>query len=243
MIKTAVILAAGCGERLDKAIKQDKPKGFVELEGLSLIERSINNLKSVGISKIIIGTGYLSSYYESLVDNRLIFCVKNNSYANSGSFYTLYNLRYYLNADFLLLESDLLYEKNALHILMNDIKKDVILSSGKTSSGDEVFIEVGEKNLLVNISKNQSDLSDVYSELVGISKISLDTYKMLLEWGMKNLNKAKKIDYENALVEIANKRKIYVKKVDDLIWAEIDTKEHYKRVLDHIYPKLLNIKE
>ena len=237
-MNTAVILAAGLGSRLNDTSK-GKPKGFIELDGQAIIKRSINNLKSFGISKIIIGTGYNSKYYEALRNNKSISCVKNNSFANTGSFLTLYNLNNHLNEDFLLLESDIIYEKRALAVLINHHKNDVILASGETNSGDEVFIEVDKDNCLLTLSKSQSDLSDVYGELVGISKITLCTYQILCEWAEENMKQAKKIHYEEALTEISDKKDIYVEKIDDLLWTEIDTKEHYRRAFDYVYPKLL----
>ena len=237
-MNTAVILAAGLGSRFNKE-SIEGPKGFIEFDGQTIVMRSINNLKSVGISRIIFGTGYLSGYYEVLEDKQSIFCIKNHLYANTGSFFTLYNLNNHLHEDFLLLESDLLYEKRALNVLLNHSKSDVILASGKTGSGDEVFIEVNENNYLKSLSKNQSDLSNIYGELVGISKISLDTYQILSEWAKINMECAKQIHYEEALDKISDKRDIYVEKIEDLVWTEIDTEEHYKRAFDYVYPELL----
>jgi len=237
-MNTAVILAAGLGSRLND-ISIGKPKGFIELGGQAIIKRSINNLKSVGISKIIIGTGYLSEYFEALEDNQTIFCIKNNIFSNTGSFYTLFNLKNNIQEDFLLLESDLLYEKHGLDVLINHLKSDVILASGFMDAGDEVFIEVDDNNYLCNLSKNTNDLSNIYGELVGISKISLDTYQILSEWSKKNMDEAKRIHYEEALVKISGKREIYVEKIKDFIWTEIDNEKHYKRAFDYIYPEIM----
>jgi len=237
-VNTAVILAAGIGSRLKNQICQ-KPKGFIKIGNRPIIERSICNLQGVGISRIIIGTGFLSKYYEALEDKQTIFCVKSHSFADTGSFFTLYNLYNHLHEDFLLLESDILYEKRALDVLLNHHKKNVILASGKTSSGDEVFIEVNKENCLFALSKNINDLSDIYGELVGISKVSIDTYKKLSAWAKRNVKQAKKIHYEEALAEISDKKDIYIEKINDLVWTEIDTEEHYRRALDYVYPKLL----
>ena len=65
----AVILAAGRGQRL-KSVLPDKPKGFIELDGLPIIERSIRQLKQAGLSEIIIVTGYAAGYYEALAQRR-----------------------------------------------------------------------------------------------------------------------------------------------------------------------------
>ena len=53
------------------------------------------------------------------------------------------------------------------------------------------------------------------------------------------MDEAKRIHYEEALVMINNKRKIYVEKIDDLIWTEIDTETHYRKARDYIYPQLI----
>ena len=138
----------------------------------------------------------------------------------------------------MLLESDILYEKRALSVLLNHTQTDVILASGETKSGDEVFIEVNVDKYLVNLSKNLKELSTVYGELVGITKISNGTYQVLCEWADKNPEKAKHVHYEEALMEISKRKDIYVEKIDDLVWTEIDTKEHYRRAVDYIYPML-----
>ena len=119
MIKTAVILAAGLGSRLKDRTK-NMPKGFLEINGKSLIEESIKKLISVGIKEIIIGTGYLPEFFEGLKTKyNCVKCVFNPKYAETGSAYTLYNMKDVIKSDFLLLESDLIYEKRALDILIS----------------------------------------------------------------------------------------------------------------------------
>ena len=64
MINNAIILAAGMGSRI-KSISVSKPKSFIEIDGKSLIERSIENLITSGIRKIYIGVGYKKSFLKS----------------------------------------------------------------------------------------------------------------------------------------------------------------------------------
>ena len=78
MTKSAVILAAGLGSRLKERTKL-QPKGFLEVEGISLIQRSVDNLLKSGIEKIYIGTGYLSEVYEEYaLGYSQIFCIKRS---------------------------------------------------------------------------------------------------------------------------------------------------------------------
>ena len=54
----AMILAAGLGSRL-KPITDKLPKPLIDVGGISLIERSINQLVSFGISELIINVSHL----------------------------------------------------------------------------------------------------------------------------------------------------------------------------------------
>ena len=51
----AMIFAAGLGTRL-KPLTDNKPKALVEVDGISLLERSINYLKSYQITEIVVNT-------------------------------------------------------------------------------------------------------------------------------------------------------------------------------------------
>lgn len=236
MIKTAVILAAGFGSRLKEKTKI-KPKGFIEIEGISLIKRSIDNLFYSGIKEIYIGTGYLSEIYEEFASlYPQIKIVKSDKYETTSSMYTLYNMKDIIKEDFLLLESDLLYEINALKYLKDDDNEDIILASGKTNSGDEVYIQVDDNYNLLSMSKNENDLTSIYGELVGISKISQIRYKVMCEIFEKqhNLN----IDYEYIMVETSKIKPFLVKKIEKLIWCEIDDDNHLNRAIMKILPEI-----
>jgi len=172
MIKLAVILAAGVSKRLNNA-PPGRPKGFVNIGGETLISRSIACLKKHGIERILIGTGYGASLYEQLAEYvpEIITC-KCRYYRTTGSFYTLYNMRNLIQEDFLLLESDLIYEERAISQLLRCGSADTILASGRTYSKDEVYIQADADSMLVNMSKDETVLQSVCGELVGISKFS-----------------------------------------------------------------------
>jgi len=236
MVKTAVILAAGFGSRLKERTKI-KPKGFLEIENISLIQRSINNLLDSGIENIYIGTGYLSEVYESFSkDKPYITCIKSDKYKTTSSMYTLYNMRNIIKDDFLLLESDLLYEKKAIEYLQDVKHENMILSSGKTNSGDEVYIEVDNKAQLIAMSKDKKELNSVYGELTGISKVSYKGYKRMCD--IYSFCDDIKIDYEYIMVKSAKEEFFYVEKIENLLWCEIDDERHLKRAVEYIWPKI-----
>ena len=238
-IQTAVIVAGGMGTRVPRETR-DKPKGFIEVMGCTLVERSIRLLKACGIQQIFIGTGYLAEHYEALA-RRVpgIVCIQSDRYTETSSMYTLYNMRARVTGDFLLLESDLLYSRRALESLLEDSRKDVILGSGTTHSGDEVYLETSEGRL-VAVSKNPADLRSCDAELVGISKISAPLYEKMCSYYESVMERLPKLDYELDMAGVARSLAypIWVKKEENLPWCEIDTPEHYERAIHEIYPRL-----
>jgi 2-aminoethylphosphonate-pyruvate transaminase len=239
MITTAVILAAGMGSRIKDKF-DDRPKGFINIGGQSIIERSLDILESNGITRILIGTGHLSKHYEDLAHTRSITCIKNTLFDSSGSFYTLYNMQDILVNDFILLESDLVYESKAVSNITTHTQQDVILASGKTNSGDEVFIETDANHYLRTLSKDVGKVSNIYGELVGISKISIKTYQKLCTWAQNHSEIARQIHYEEAIAINCKETPIYIERVKDLVWSEIDTAQQFEVARDTIFPKIVS---
>lgn len=236
IIKTAVILAAGMGTRLRNITRDEVPKGCLKIEDKTLVERSIDNLIKNGIEKIIIVTGHLSDVYDYLTYKyKNVYSIKNNNYESTGSMSSLAVAKDFIGEDFILLESDLIYEERALKEIQNTDLKDCVLLSGPTHSGDEVFVEIRKGNIY-KMSKDKHGLNNIYGELVGINKISKDLFnRMLLEYS-KNTNP--QYHYEYAIEDSAKEYLVGFEKIEDLIWAEIDDENHLNRVIEKIIPKL-----
>lgn len=236
-IKLAVILAAGMGTRLRGVTGNLIPKGFLEVNKKSLVERSIEKLRSVGIEKIIIVTGNLNEFYDSLAkENDDIFTYKNEEFATTGSMYSLAVLKGKINEDFLLLESDIIYEREALVEAIKYKEEDCVMLSGATNSGDEFYVETKNGNM-VRASKDKNELDSIYGEWVGISKISVTTFNSMVEFCEKS--DMRQYHYEYAILATAKLKKIGYKKVENLVWAEIDDASHLERVNSLIIPKLI----
>lgn len=235
---TAVILAAGKGDRLSDVLP-DRPKGFLDLNGQTLIERSIQQLRSVGVQDIIIVTGYGATFYEDLAhrENDVVL-VHNPDFATTGNMYSLYCAREYIHSSFLLLESDLIYENRALTVLMTHPKKEVVLLSGLKDTDDGVYVYT-QNNRIVHMSKKQNDHpAKIEGKLVGIVKLSLDGFKALVAYAEERFTHDMTFYYEFGLTDIAETADIHHHKIEDLVWAEIDTLEHLEWVKQDIIPRL-----
>ena len=228
-VRLAVILAAGIGSRL-RGIVEDKPKGFMLFGNKPIIEESITKLVRIGITKIIIVTGYHYEYYDKLkVKYPFIVTIKNQHFENTGSMFSLFTARELINNDFLLLESDLIYEYKALQVIQNSVFSNCILLSGSTHSGDEVYVGTHE-NKIVNLSKNLGAIKKLGGELVGISKISCDLYNLMVDKSEKLFKENKQYQYEDCLTDISSIKEINFEIIEDLVWMEIDDNNHFKKL-------------
>ncbi len=236
-IKTAVILAAGIGSRLREVI-DDRPKGLLVIDEKEIIKRSLDCLLDNGITNIIMVLGYLrEKYIEALkTEYPQIKYVQNPDYTSTGSMHSLFLAREHLTEDFLLLESDLLYEERCISSLIEDNGDEAILISGTTHSGDEVYVQ-GEADLIKRIAKVEDPDLISQGELVGISKISTALYQKMCDHH-STIPFPSDYHYEDCLSDLSAQQSIRYLKVEDIIWTEIDDPSHYKRAVEQIYPRM-----
>jgi 2-aminoethylphosphonate-pyruvate transaminase len=236
--KLAVVLAAGRGVRLGPRGTQ-MPKGFLELGGLTLIERSLSSLRDAGIERVVIVTGHLAAHYAALA-GRLgswVTLVHNAEYATGGSAISL-TMVGAIDEPYLLVESDLLYEPRAPRLLLDSSHPDVLLASGTTSSGDEMYVGA-DAGRLVDLSKQLDRLTAPrVGEMVGLTRVSPALHAEILTQAARLLSGTRQVEYEAALVAAARRHPVSVLVVDDLVWTEIDDAHHLARAADTILPRL-----
>lgn len=239
MYKTAVIMAAGLGSRFGQYTERI-PKGFIECGGVSMIERSIKALIDCGITRIIIGTGYHKEKFEELaIRYPQIECVFSPRYAETNSMYTLYNCREAVgDDDFLLLESDLVFEYRAITALMENTHPTIMLITPVTKFQDQYYVEYNANHQLTMCSTDNTKL-DAKGELVGIHKFSNAFYKDMCRDYAAKVDELPKLGYEYEILSMAQGGSdVYVLNEEGLYWYEIDDPEDLayaeKNVLPHL---------
>ena len=239
----ALILAAGRGVRMGPR-GQSIPKGFLEVGGKTLVARSLALLARSGVRDVTIVTGHLADFYEQLpsVAGVAVTTLHNPQFAEKGSFESLRLGLAAMRGPFLLLESDIIYEPRALATVLASDHESVILTSGPTGAGDEVYVwadETGGAHRFRGMSKQRASHADVpFGELVGISKISAALARELVA----HAHQAKPdSDYESSVVRAAGDTAIACLRVDDLLWGEIDDEAMLARVEARLWPRLREI--
>ena len=227
-IRQAVILAAG--ERKDF----NKPATFLEIEDEIIIERLIRILKDNGVNKIVIVVGYQNHYFENL-NIKGVELVYSDRYKWTGTMYSLSLVEKHIDEDFLLIEGDLIFEEKAIDYLLESEEKNCLVLANESGSGDEGLVETRNGSIF-RISKDMHQLSKIDGEFIGLSRLSIDTYRdMLIDF---KYSKNPYLHYEYVLLNIKEKHKIGYTKIDDLVWSEVDTSEDYESLKFYVYPKL-----
>lgn len=203
---------------------EEMPKGFVEFKGVPMVVRSLEALLSCGVERVIIGTGYHKEYYEALKSEypQVETCFSPR-YAETNSMYTLWNMRGMVGReDFLLLESDIIYEPRAVRELLECPYPDVMLATPVTKFQDQYYVECDGDGVLSACSVHGDEISPC-GELVGVHKISNIFYKrMCADYG-RIVEDCPNLGYEYELLRMSRDvMPVHVLKIDGLQWYEID---------------------
>ncbi|MEG0237041.1 NTP transferase domain-containing protein [Cetobacterium sp.] len=231
-VSTAVILIAGKSKDFEVSV------GQLEVGKETLIESHIKKLRACKIKRIILIVGFNKEYFINLkkVYND-IEIIENKNYKNTGNMYSLYLARNQIQEDFLLIDGDIVYEKNIIKNILDNKQKNIsVITKVLKNTQDTLYTDI-ENERLVGLSKDKYSLQNISGQLVGISKIQ---YKFFL----KMIEKFSKINnslyfYEYFFIDKTIFDNFYCLKMDNLIWGEIDNKKQYKHILDNILPKLM----
>lgn len=242
-IDAALFLAAGRGVRLGPR-GHLIPKGFLELDGITLVERAVGQLRAAGIEEIVVVTGHLAGHYEALAERlgggvRTVF---NPDYARLGSGHSLAVGLAATPGEVLVLESDLVWEGRALEAVRDAEGDSVLLVSGETASGDEVWVWADPEApapRLGGMSKQRRHRPEAaWGELVGLTRIGPALRPVLAAEIARATAEKPLVDYETCLVGACRTAPVELVRIEDLAWSEIDDEGMYARVVAEVWPRI-----
>jgi 2-aminoethylphosphonate-pyruvate transaminase len=216
------------------------PKALIRLGPRPIIEESIERLISVGVGNIVIVTGHLANSLSYLQDRYagIVQLIHNAEYRLSGSMYGLYLARNVVKGKFLLLESDITYEKMALTILMGAPFDNVILLQTSTDLGDELFVEA-EGGLLKRVSKDRRRLgSEIVGVYTGLFKISQSLFSSMITSAEELFQSSLDVAHGTFLVSMTGLHDIHCVTRSDFLCMEIDDPHHLAIAQSSVYPKI-----
>ena len=227
-VNKAVILLAGRNKNFNI------PVSLLKITDITVIERMIETLNENGISDIILVVGYKSELIKEKLGNSVTI-VENQDYKWTGTMASLSKVEEYIKDDFLLIEGDIVIEKSGIKEIINHKIRDCILITTESGSGDEGFVEIKDDRVH-KISKDIAQLNKIDGEMIGISKISYEFYSKMMELYRENKNPY--MNYEYMMLDVSKIYSLGYIKLDNLLWHEIDTLDHYNYVTSKLLDKI-----
>lgn len=223
-MKTAVILAA----RKERDSKIPYPLMPFE-DGVCLIDRTINILRRSGISHIIIVTGFCHELFNKYCsdDVKIIY---NKDYEFTSSMGSLALCKCHVQEDFLLIEGDTFYEKKVIEELMAVDRGNCISMTEESGSGDECFVET-KNGFVTKITKDRHRVRCFEGEMMGMTRMSLDTYIKLLEAWEHSENPY--LNYEYLMMDVTDVLDRPYIRFKNVIWGDVDCMEDFMHLQNH----------
>lgn len=229
-LSNAIILAAGSGKRL-RPITDEFPKCMTEINGISILENSLQILSKHGIKETVIVIGYLGQkiidrFSDHFGNMKLTYC-RNQDYETTNSMYSLWLAKDYLQKGAYLIEGDILFSE-ALFSEINKLSEDKSYWIGSqfepSSEGSMSVSDVDGRIIEVEIVREKlEEYRKNFLKSSGILKLSSEYGVRLSLWldqevGLNNTN----IYYDLVISKHINEMPLYAVYTESNQWYEID---------------------
>lgn len=175
-LTTALLLAAGTGSRL-QPLTFDAPKCLTEVGGKPLLGRLVDNLRSQGINRLVVVTGYLDHcvrefLQENAADMQVDY-VFSPDYQTTNNIYSLWLAQQAIQEPFVLIESDLVFDASMLKNMLTP-NKIAISHMLPWMNGTTVELNAQEGITAFNVKSNINDQHQY--KTVNIYSLSLQSW-------------------------------------------------------------------
>lgn len=232
----AIILAAGMGKRLGEYTKNNT-KCMVPVNGVPLIDRVLNQLSSLKLSRVVIVVGYegqkLIDYIGNEYNGLKIEYIFNSIYDKTNNIYSLALAKDKMQEDdTLLLESDLIFDDRLFSLVVDNPCPNLALVAKYEAWMDGTMVQIDDERNIVNFVPKEAfrhEQADSYYKTVNIYKLSKEfsanRYVPFLEAYMKAIGNNEY--YENVLriLSFLDSKDLKALPITDEKWYEIDDKQ------------------
>jgi choline kinase len=240
----AIILAAGVGKRF-KEVTDQRPKCLIEIQGLTLLERTLHALGAAGVDEAVVVIGYRGDMISQAVGASCggvrVRYVFNERY-EKGAILSLWSARAEFDDDILIMDADVLFPVRLIDRLVRSQHRNCFLldSSSENTGEEQMLLTRGGR--VLNIVRGGSGDFDVIGESVGFLKVARDD-ALLLRSILDDLvaRGRDSIEHEEAFPLFMTQRVIGFERVDDLPWTEIDFPEDLERAEHEVLPRIAEL--
>lgn len=226
-ITTALLLAAGTGSRLFP-LTESSPKCLTLVNGVSILERLVDNIKKQGFKRLVIVTGYkkecIMDFLGSKSEDLTIEYINSPLYRTTNNIYSLWIARNMINEPFVLFESDLVLTTSLLDEMVFPDRM-AIAKMRPWLNGTTVSI-----NEMKQVTKFHKGTTDAYKDIryktVNIYSFSLSFWQNIVKKLDKYISEGNvSCYYEIVFIEMIEDKSLTFESVsfDNKPWYEIDT--------------------
>ena len=120
-VRTAVLLAAGLGDRLGP-LTWDRPKCLVAVDGTPILQRLVQTLDEYGFERLVVVAGYkaemISDYLGESFGDIAVEYIVNQRFSTTNTMHSLWLTRDRVDEAILLIESDVVFDGELLEPLL-----------------------------------------------------------------------------------------------------------------------------
>lgn len=240
----AIILAAGVGKRF-KEMTDHRPKCLIEIQGKTLLERTLSALGAAQVDQAVIVIGYRGDMIQQTigancggVQVRYVF----NDRFEKGAILSLWSAREEFDDDLLIMDADVLFPVAMINRLIRSPQANCFLLDGSSENTGEEQMLLTRGGRVLNIVRGGSGDFDVIGESVGFLKVARDDAPLLRSILDDLVAQGRdSIEHEEAFPTFMARRVIGFERVDDLPWTEIDFPEDLARAEQEVLPKIVEL--
>ena len=226
MMNIAVVLAAR--QERDASIPYPL-RPFTE--NVCLIDRTLAILKENGFKRVYIVAGFCHKLFDEYASEE-VSIIYNKDYEFTASMGSLALLKDYIDEDFLLIEGDTFFEKKVVEGICAVKKGNCISMTEESGSGDECYVET-KNGFVTKITKDRHRVCNFEGEMMGITRISYDTFQKLIYAWEHSTNPY--LNYEYLLMDVTEPLDRPYLYFNNVIWGDVDCKEDFKRLENELW--------
>lgn len=228
-MNTAVILAA----RKEKDSEIPYPVRPFAAD-VCLIDRTLGILRENGYTNIVVVAGYRADLFSRFMADDVTIVI-NKDYEFTASMGSLALCKNFINEDFLLVEGDTFFEQTVIQKLSSIKTGNCISMTEESGSGDECFVET-KNGFVTKITKDRHRVCNFEGEMMGITRISFDTFKKLIAAWENSGNPY--LNYEYLLMDVTEPLDRPYIRFKNVIWGDVDCQEDFKKLQNSLYRAL-----
>ena len=238
----AIILAAGVGKRF-REVTEQRPKCLIEIQGKTLLERTLRALGTAGVRDAVVVIGYRGEMIKQTigptcagVQVRYVF---NNHY-EKGAILSLWSARAEFDDDIIIMDADVLFPVALIDRLVRSLHPNCfLLDASAVNTGEEQML-LTRGGRVLNIVRGGSGDFELIGESVGFLKVSRNDAPLLRAILDDLVAQGRDtIEHEEAFPLFLAQRVVGFERVDDLPWIEIDFPADLEQAEREVLPRII----